>query len=304
MVKRRRTVMVLSSESEYAIYHDLKEALEDGGFDVRLRLEGSHKLSYSLQLLEADLSNIEFVIVIWTSGHAADGAGQRASSKIAFEIGYFIGALGADRVLILTTENNLHFVDFHEVAFQQVSDPMPRAYALDLATQVKNALKLLGTRRSTESPPYYSCFLSYSAQDTGFVRKLVSDLSNAGVDCWLDTKDISAGAPIEREIRRGLSRQDKLLLVLSQSSARSRWVESELRLALSLERERGSEVIFPLRLDDSVFSSPSPLLANLAKTRHISDFEGWQDEDEYHRRLRHLVRDLTISAASDLERDA
>ena len=45
---------------------------------------------------------------------------------------------------------------------------------------------------------YYSCFLSYSAQDTAFVRKLVDDLSSAGISCWLDTQDMQIGASIEQ----------------------------------------------------------------------------------------------------------
>ena len=149
---------------------------------------------------------------------------------------------------------------------------------------------------------YYSCFLSYSAQDTVFVRKLVDDLSSAGINCWLDTQDMQIGASIEQEIRRGLSGQDKLLLVLSQSSVQSQWVETELRLAVSLEREHGNEIVFPLRLDRSVFDSSSPLLGDLVNNRHVGDFEGWQDEAKYRKHLKQLVRDLTISAAVDLER--
>jgi hypothetical protein len=171
-----------------------------------------------------------------------------------------------------------------------------------IARLVAAVLRALSPGRDVDRSPYYSCFLSYSARDRVFVRRFVDDLSNAGISCWLDTKDMHTGGSLEGQIYRGLSNQDKLLLVLSRFSVQSRWVEVELRKALSLERERGNEIIFPLRLDDSVFDSRSPLLGDLIKDRHIADFEGWQDEDEYHRHLKQLVRDLTISAAVELER--
>jgi hypothetical protein len=171
-----------------------------------------------------------------------------------------------------------------------------------IARLVASVLRILRPARDLGALSYYSCFLSYSAQDTPLVRKLARDLSVAGISYWLDTQEIRPGEPIEQGIRRGLSSQDKLLLVLSRFSVASRWVNAELSMALSLERERGKEVIFPLRLDRSVFEASSPLLDDLVRTRHIGDFEGWENEASYSVHLRHLVRDLTISASLDLER--
>lgn len=171
-----------------------------------------------------------------------------------------------------------------------------------IARLVASVLRILRPGSDIGTSQYYSCFLSYSAQDTPFVRKLADDLGNAGINYWFDAQEIRTGRPIEQEIRRGLSSQDKLVLVLSRYSVASRWVRKELSLALSLERERGNEMIFPLRLDRSVFGTNSPMVDDLVKTRHIADFEGWQDEAEYNKSLRHLMRDLTVSAALDLER--
>ena len=91
--------------------------------------------------------------------------------------------------------------------------------------------------------------------------KLVGDASNAGVNCWLDTKDMRTGASIEQEIRRGLSSQDKLLLVLSRFSAEplGRRRTSVLRCPWNESAEE-KKVVFPLRLDSSVFESDSPRL--------------------------------------------
>jgi hypothetical protein len=44
-----------------------------------------------------------------------------------------------------------------------------------------------------EPVEYYSCFLSYSAKDPGFVERLNYDLLEAGVRCWLDSQEIRIG---------------------------------------------------------------------------------------------------------------
>ena len=41
----------------------------------------------------------------------------------------------------------------------------------------------------------------------------------------------------------------KLLLVLTESSVKSPWVEKEVETALEKERKRGQTVLFPIRLD-------------------------------------------------------
>jgi hypothetical protein len=296
----RHSLLILAPESQNALYQELRDALVGRGFDVVVR-PGTSAI-FNTGYLSIDLSIIDYAVVVPEADSGSRYVRQQERSNFYFELGYMVGVLGRDRVLLLTTDSSIQLGDISNIAVQQISSPLPDNYVEELAARLEYDLSTMSIRRPAEPTPYYSCFLSYSAQDAAFVTKLVSDLSDAGVNCWLDTKDMRTGASIEQEIRRGLSSQDKLLLVLSQSSVRSRWVEEELRFALSLERERRGEIVFPLRLDSSVFESDSPLLNNLGNSRHISDFEGWEDEGEYRRRLRRLVRDLTISSASDLER--
>lgn len=49
-------------------------------------------------------------------------------------------------------------------------------------------------------------------------------------------------------------RRDKLLRILSETSVSSQWVEQEVETALEEERKREKTVLFPVRLDDTVFS--------------------------------------------------
>ncbi len=60
---------------------------------------------------------------------------------------------------------------------------------------------------------------------------------------------------------------DKLLLVLSENSVGSRWVEQEVETALA-EEEAGREVLFPVRLDDTVMGIQTGWPALVKRTRH------------------------------------
>lgn len=72
---------------------------------------------------------------------------------------------------------------------------------------------------------------------------------------------------------------EKLLLVLSENSIGSDWVEKEVETAFEKEREAKSTVLFPARLDDAVTESRTGWAADIKRTRHIGNFTGWKDHD-------------------------
>jgi TIR domain/Pentapeptide repeats (8 copies) len=144
---------------------------------------------------------------------------------------------------------------------------------------------------------YYTCFISYSSKDHEFVERLYADLKNKGVRCWFAPHDMSIGDKIRDRIDESIRRYDKLLLVLSEYSMMSEWVEDELEAALEKERlarERGEEqtVLFPVRLDDVVKTTTKAWAAKLRRQRHIGDFRNWKNHDEYQKALSRLLRDL------------
>jgi TIR domain len=47
---------------------------------------------------------------------------------------------------------------------------------------------------------HYSCFVSYSAQDEEFARRLHADLQDKGVRCWFAPEDMKIGAKIRDTI--------------------------------------------------------------------------------------------------------
>lgn len=94
-------------------------------------------------------------------------------------------------------------------------------------------------------------FISHSAKDKPFVRKLAADLVANGVKVWLDEQRILVGDSIPEKIAQGLAESDFFLLVVSQNSAESAWVKKELNSALVHEIERRKVTVLPIKLDDS-----------------------------------------------------
>lgn len=74
---------------------------------------------------------------------------------------------------------------------------------------------------------------------------------------------------------------DKLLLVLSEDSIRSPWVENEVEAASERERQQNKPVLFPIRLDDAVMDSSHAWAATIPRERHIGDFCDWKNADAF-----------------------
>jgi hypothetical protein len=99
---------------------------------------------------------------------------------------------------------------------------------------------------------FYSCFISYSSKDQMFVERLYADLQNKGVRCWFAPHDLRIGAKTWDAIDEAIRLRDKLLVILSEASIASDWVEDEVNKAHTKERERKETVLFPIRIDDAV----------------------------------------------------
>ena len=141
---------------------------------------------------------------------------------------------------------------------------------------------------------FYSCFISYSAKDHDVAERLHADLQNKGVRCWFAPHDLPIGAKILDGIDEAIRLRDKVLLILSDHSIRSDWVEDEVTTAFEEERKRGQLVLFPIRLDDTVIDTPEAWAAKL-RARNIGDFRHWKDHEKYMKSLERVLRDLAVS---------
>jgi uncharacterized protein YjbI with pentapeptide repeats len=143
-----------------------------------------------------------------------------------------------------------------------------------------------------EAIQYYSCFISYSGQDEAFAHRLHADLQQKGVRCWFAPEDMKIGDKIRSTIDQSIRIHDKLLIILSENSLNSEWVESEVEKAFEEERKRKQTVLFPVRLDEVVMETNQPWAAEIRRTRHIGDFSRWKDHDAYQAAFERLLRDL------------
>ncbi len=93
-------------------------------------------------------------------------------------------------------------------------------------------------------------FISYSRDDSKFIDKIRERLQEEGAPVWLDRHDLDAGS-LQRQISRAIRVNDVVLLVLSEASVQSDWVENELDMARKKEKDEGRNVLCPVALDDS-----------------------------------------------------
>ena len=139
---------------------------------------------------------------------------------------------------------------------------------------------------------YYRCYISYSSKDQKFVERLYTDLQAKGVRCWYAPEDMKIGDKIRQRIDESIRQYDKLLLVLSEQSVKSAWVEYEVEAALAKERRESRTVLFPICLDTPVMESHIDWTDHIRETRLIGDFTRWKGHDAYQRGLKKLLHDL------------
>jgi hypothetical protein len=102
----------------------------------------------------------------------------------------------------------------------------------------------------------------------------------------------SAHGPSVAQIDHAIRGHDKLMLVFTEDSIASDWVESEPETTIDREGREKRIVLFSIRLDDAVLESPFVWASHVKRTRDIGDFTGWKDHDAYQRAFDRLLRDL------------
>ena len=103
-------------------------------------------------------------------------------------------------------------------------------------------------------------------------KKLYEDLQENGVSCFFAPEDMKVGDKIRDRIDESIRFYDKLLVILSENSINSEWVEDECETAYEEERKRGRTVLFPVQIDYAVEDTHRAWAAKLRNSRHIGDF--------------------------------
>lgn len=107
-------------------------------------------------------------------------------------------------------------------------------------------------------------FISHAWEDKPFVRRVERRLREAGADVWVDHSELRAGQSLPKRISDALGWCSHLLLVWSEKSRDSHWVELEWTNAISLRKE-----IIPCMLDNT--PPPEILAAKIYLSFHNFD---------------------------------
>jgi TIR domain len=108
-------------------------------------------------------------------------------------------------------------------------------------------------------------FLSHSSLDKHFVRLLATDLYDLGHQPWLDEWEIGGGESIPEKLSLALESTDFLIVVLSENSSTSKWVEQEWQTKYWDEINSRKITVIPV-----LYSSCS--IPTLLKTKKYIDF--------------------------------
>jgi len=148
--------------------------------------------------------------------------------------------------------------------------------------------------RASQALQVSPLFISYSHNDSIFVNKLEEYLNKKGVRFWRDTHNAVAGR-LENQIDQAIRLNPTVLLILSNHSIRSDWVEHEVRTARELEKEMKRDVLCPIALDDSWKGSPWPKrVMEQVKEYNILNFSEWEDDSQFVGMFRKLIDGLEL----------
>ena len=142
---------------------------------------------------------------------------------------------------------------------------------------------------------HQNCFISCAAKDFEFAEKLYTDLQNKGVRCWYASEDMKIGDKTWDSIYHYIRMRDRVLIILSEDSIASDWIENEVNAALAEENKRKKPIFFPIRVDAAVLDNDQAWAEYINKTRNICNFSDWKNHDDYHQAFDKLLDDLKIS---------
>ncbi len=125
-------------------------------------------------------------------------------------------------------------------------------------------------------------FISYSRRNTNFAERLARDLTDAGIEVWIDFRQIHAGERWKDEIRRGIERSEVIIIVLSPDSVVSEWVQFEI-----LYGREQNKIMLPVMAADSM-----DLLGQTDALKWLLDVHFIRFESRYEQAFPELLKAL------------
>lgn len=150
---------------------------------------------------------------------------------------------------------------------------------------------------------FYTCFISYGAEDAAFAARLYDDLTKARIRCWKFDESAVVGRSLWGNIDQAIHVYDKVIVICSENSLRRPAVQDEIERALQKEEQLrwkkrdlpmvDDDVLFPVRLDEYIFDSwQHERKPNVVK-KVVGDFRDWRaNRSKYQRELQRLIKAL------------
>lgn len=135
-------------------------------------------------------------------------------------------------------------------------------------------------------------FISYSSRNLDDALAMRSVLMNRGIKTWMAPGDIPAGSTYAGVITRAIKSAECLVLLLTDDSQNSKWVDKEVERALSYGR-----TVIPVALDELVLNDNFEFyLGNqqIVPVKQISD-----DNDEFLRIVDQIVKLTGVEAEEE-----
>jgi HJR/Mrr/RecB family endonuclease len=95
-------------------------------------------------------------------------------------------------------------------------------------------------------------FISYSYDDKSFVNWLVEILAREDISVWYDINEINVGDSLTKKLEEGIKSSSFIIIVLSKSGVKSKWVNYEFNTALVYSAQKQGVRILPVLIDDTV----------------------------------------------------
>ena len=146
-----------------------------------------------------------------------------------------------------------------------------------------------------EQPPQISpLFISYSVANGPFVERMIHPLTQKGVRYWRDMHEGKPGA-VEKQIAWAMCQGSKVLLVLSEHSIKSDWIEQEVLEARKLEKETGRGVLCLVALDDTwKHDHSSNRIMEQVMESSLLDVSNWKDQNKFDSTFQKLLDGLEL----------
>jgi hypothetical protein len=152
---------------------------------------------------------------------------------------------------------------------------------------------------STSSLTHARVFISYASSDREFAERLESSLSGLGLQCWRDEHHLTVGR-ITKQLHRAILKNDVLIVILSQASLTSDWVQWEVASARTAEKLKGRDVICPVAIDSYWKEwDDDPVLKREITKYHVFPLDAASDESVFSERMQQLVGGLRENYLTD-----